>query len=102
MKGVAILMMLILHLFGKSTEGYVSLLYIGGEPIEYILRAAVNPVAFFLVLSGYGMHYVCSKGKKDTNKWNRVWKIYLHWWVSLGLFSLIGCLLQDRSYYSDV
>lgn len=100
MKGVAIIMMLILHLFGKSADGYISMLHIGGEPIEYILRSAVNPVSFFLILSGYGMHFVCSEGK-DKNKWKRVRKIYLHWWVALAIFSSIGCLLGNSNYYTD-
>lgn len=101
MKGVAILMMLILHLFGKTTEGYVSLIHIGNEPIEYILRSAVNPVSFFLILSGYGMHFVCAKGK-DKNKWNRVRKIYIHWWAALAIFSVMGGVLGIREYYTDI
>lgn len=101
MKGVAILMMLILHLFGKTTEDYISALYINGSPIEFILQSAVNPVAFFCILSGYGMHHVFTKGK-DANKWIRTRKAYLHWWVSLAIFSILGCVLGKCEYYTDI
>lgn len=49
MKGVAILLMIFLHLFNQ--EGNVALchnlLFIGGTPLVSILSRAANPVAFF-------------------------------------------------------
>ena len=57
MKGIAILLMLFYHLFNQMR--YVDLcdclIYIGDAPAVYILSRAANPVAFFLVLGGYGM-----------------------------------------------
>lgn len=100
MKGVAIIMMLILHLFGKTNVGYMSVLEIGTEPIEYILRSAVNPVSFFLILSGYGMHYIFKSGKND-HKWSRILKLYVHWWVAILIFTILGGLIGIRHYYTD-
>lgn len=52
MKGVAILLMIFLHLFNQ--EGNVALchnlLFIDGIPLVSILSRAANPVAFFLIL----------------------------------------------------
>lgn len=48
-KGIAILMMLFLHLFNQSANGELckSLIFIDGEPLVFLLSRAVNPVAFF-------------------------------------------------------
>lgn len=72
MKGVAILLMMFLHLFNQlsNVELCKSFIYIGDIPFVYWLSAAANPVAFFLILSGYGMHFIHVRGKGDTHRWN--------------------------------
>ena len=59
LKGVAILMMLFLHLFNGSnlTEVCEPLLFIGNTPLVHIISKACNPVGIFLMLSGYGLSY---------------------------------------------
>lgn len=63
MKGVAILMMLFVHLFGETWKigSYQSLISFGDTTIEQFLCTAFNPVAFFLLLSGFGLHFVYKK-----------------------------------------
>jgi peptidoglycan/LPS O-acetylase OafA/YrhL len=81
MKGVAILLMIFLHLFNqiRNVELCESFIYIGNMPFVYWLSAATSPVSFFLILSGYGMHFIHVKWKvKDTHKWSRVANLYLH------------------------
>lgn len=87
MKGVAILLMIFLHLFNQmsNVELCRSFIYIGDIPFVYWLSAAANPVAFFLILSGYGMHFIHVRGKGDIHRWNRIGKLYLHW----GGFSVV-------------
>ncbi len=86
-KGVAILLMIFLHLFNQmsNVELCRSFIYIGDIPFVYWLSAAANPVAFFLILSGYGMHFIHVRGKGDIHRWSRIGKLYLHW----GDFSVV-------------
>ena len=80
MKGIAILMMLFLHLFGESWKigSYQSLWTFGNTTIENYLCTAFAPVAFFLILSGYGLHYVYTKGN-DKHRFSRIVKVYTHY-----------------------
>ena len=98
MKGVAILLMLFLHLFNQ--QGNVALcdtfIYIGDTPLlTYLVRAA-NPVSFFLILGGYGMYCVWQKG--DKHRWSRIWKLMLHYWIVLLVFVSIGYFLHPDRY----
>ena len=63
-KGIAILMMLFLHLFNHWNPGeYSAWLYIGDRPLVNIIARACSPVGIFLMLSGYGLHYVYVRNK---------------------------------------
>lgn len=98
MKGVAILLMLFLHLFNQlsNVELCHNFIYIGGEPLVYILSRASNPVAFFLILGGYGLYKVNERG--DRRRWSRVFKLLLHYWVILLLFLTIGHFISPNRY----
>ena len=52
LKGIAILLMLFLHLFNKATlpEMCHPMIYIGDTPLVHILTRATNPVDFFVIL----------------------------------------------------
>lgn len=56
-KGVAILFMLFAHLFNRSQLIDLStpLVYVGEQPLVSLLIFAMNPVHFFIFLSGYGL-----------------------------------------------
>lgn len=56
-KGVAILFMLFAHLFNRLQLVDLStpLAYVGEQPLVYLLIFAMNPVHFFIFLSGYGL-----------------------------------------------
>lgn len=82
-KGMAILFMLALHLF--DSQGVTlchNLLYIGDMPLISYLYKISGPVPFFLILGGYGLYKAYEKG--DANRWKRLKKLYLHYWVILG------------------
>lgn len=63
LKGVAILMMLFLHLFNHLDWdiSLKSIFYIGEIPLVYYISRMCNPVPFFLILSGYGLYAVYIK-----------------------------------------
>ena len=67
-KGVAILLMLYFHLFHRewSMELCQTYLSVGDEPLVHWLTRATNPVAFFLILSGYGLYV--SRGSSTARK----------------------------------
>lgn len=63
LKGIAILLMVYLHLFNDADNvrslGY--LISIVDKPLVYYLSRLCNPVPFFLILSGYGLYATYSK-----------------------------------------
>lgn len=98
MKGVAILLMLFLHLFNSlpAVEVCHNFFFIDGLPLVYILSRASNPVSFFLILGGYGLYKVYEKG--DRHRWSRLWKLMIHYWIILAIFLLVGHFIFPSRY----
>lgn len=86
LKGIAILMMLFLHLFMHNPDGVV---------IPRLLKLC-DPVDLFLVLGGYGMYIVWQKG--DKNRWGRVLRLLTHYWLILAIFLAIGHMIKPQTY----
>lgn len=111
-KGIAILMMLFLHLFNGLihdihpdflNEPYQPLFFIGDHPIEYILTRCCRPVPFFFILSGYGIGYMYTNGKLSINSQaRRLFHIFIAYWISLLLFVSIGHFMGDENYPGDI
>lgn len=83
-KGLAILMMLWLHLFANidaATSCY-NFLYVSDDPLSNFLSRACNPVDLYLLLGGYGLYCVYLKGK-DNRRFTRIFKLYIHYWIIL-------------------
>ena len=99
-KGVAIMMMLIYHLFGNQmTELCTNLLHVGGEPLARWLSHASGPVPFFLIVSGYGLAYKYEHGQlRFKGQLGSVMRLYLHFWFVLLLFLPIGAYLHPNRY----
>jgi len=102
LKGVAILMMLWLHLFhglpwvSLSTPIFI----IEGIPLVTILTNATNPVYFFTFLSGYGLYLsYLNKGRKNVL---RVKKLYTQYWICTIPFVIVGALLKKNNYPGDI
>ncbi len=105
MKGVAILLMLFLHLFNQlpNVELCHNLISIDGTPLAHILSRATNPVAFFLILGGYGLFKV--NGREDRHRWSRLCKLMCHYWLILAIFLTIGHFMHPDRYpgsFSDI
>lgn len=81
LKGVAILMMVYLHLFNrKSNIGLVTdFCYINDVPLVYYIHYATHPVAFFLILSGFGLFVNYEKNEMDKNRVYRNIRLYVHY-----------------------
>lgn len=101
LKGVAILMMLFLHLFNGSNLSAVCepLIFVGGTPLVHIINRACNPVGIFLMLSGYGLSYTYYRGKLSVNgQERRLLKLYIHYWLILLIFVSIGFFVKPSRY----
>ena len=99
LKGVAILFMVFAHLFNNMGLCDFSnpLLYIKGEPVIHYMIFAMNPVDFFMVLSGYGLYYTFSQGRR--NNLIRILKLYIHYWITLIIFVSIGFFVVGSDKY---
>ncbi len=104
LKGVAILMMLFLHLFNHPQIDAMCtpLLYIGSTPLVYFLSHAAHPVAIFLIISGYGLHYIYTKGQITIKgQIKKLCKLYIFYWLTLLIFVSIGHWIGKEGYPGD-
>lgn len=101
-KEVAILLMIFLHLFNQEQNVSLcdNLIHIDGTPLVLILSRAANPIAWFLIIGGYGMYKVWLKG--DRNRYRRVFKLYLSYWITLAVFLTIGHFIYPQHYPGSV
>ena len=85
-KGIAILFMLLLHLFcTKTYEGlYIPLIFIGDTPLIYYLALFGDCcVAIYCFCSGYGLMVGYQNNRTNYHKRNilRLAKLYLNYWI---------------------
>lgn len=104
-KGIAILMMLFYHLFGRDDLGDLCtpLLYIGNTPLVKYFSNACYPVSFFMILSGYGLTYCYKRNQLSLSiQSKRILKLYVHYWLILLIFVTIGHFIKPDVYPSDL
>lgn len=93
-------MMLWLHLFNDPHIGAASpLWFIAGMPVVNLIARACNPVALFVVLSGYGFRYTFFHGDVGIkSQLRRLLKLYMCYWITLTVFVPIGCFVSPANY----
>lgn len=98
-KGVAILFMVFAHLFNNMYLCGLSqpLFFIEKEPLIHYMIFGMNPVDFFIILSGYGLYVSYRNGKKNNGK--RVLSLYIHYWISLAIFVPLGFFINGGGQY---
>ncbi len=74
LKGIAIIFMMFGHLMTDS--------------VSVFLGRFMGPVAFFLILSGYGMYVV--NQKTDIHRWSRILRLFVNYWIVLAIVLVIG------------
>ena len=99
LKGVAILLMLFLHLFNTEykidlCQSYVD---IAGMPLLSFLVRIANPVPFYIIFSGYGLYLSYCRDKYSNGR--RVLKLYIHYWITLVMFVTIGFFVLGKEVY---
>ena len=104
-KGIAILMMLWLHLFNNPNivDSCVPLFFIGNIPFVHLLTRICSPVEIFIILSGYGLHYVYRRGDLGFKKQGgRLLKLFSFYWLTLLIFVSIGSFVNPAKYPGDI
>lgn len=98
-KGAAILLMVFLHLFNSLNNCALCspLLMLGDVPLVHVITRACNPVAFFMLLSGVGL-YSSYRIKGRITNGKRLLKLYIHFWVILTIFLIVGHLIDPERY----
>ena len=102
-KGVAILMMLFLHLFNKSSryESIEPLFSLGGEPFPWWLSQICGMcVPIYLILSGYGLWIVYNRGTNMSNL-RRVSLLFLNACLVGFIFFPLSYFFRDSLYRFD-
>lgn len=108
LKGIAILLMVFLHLFNRDSQIglYDSFLTIDGRPFVQCFARACNPVGMFLFLSGYGLYYSFRQDRSSHNMGGvncRVTHLYIRLWISYMIFVPL-CILcvEDEKYPGSI
>lgn len=97
-KGVAILAMVMLHLFCRLGDlPYTPLVWIGHTPLIYYLGLFGDIcVPIYCFCSGYAQ--ILLKGREQSqyrrSRWVRLFKFLLNYWIVLILFSIVGALFD--------
>lgn len=96
LKGVAILSMLMLHLFcRKENLPYTPLLWLGNTPLIYYFGLFGDIcVAVYCFVSGYA-HYLQSSKTELQQRWKRILRFLIPFWIIAVVFSLIGMLIGN-------
>lgn len=98
LKGVAILSMLMLHLFCRRENlPYTPLLWVGSTPLIYYFGLFGDIcVAVYCFVSGYA-HYMQSSEAQLRQRWKRLLRFMIPFWIIAVLFSLIGLLTGNAT-----
>lgn len=98
LKGVAILSMLMLHLFCRRENlPYTPLLWIGNTPLVYYFALFGDIcVSIYCFVSGYA-HYLQSSTTEVHRRWMHLLKFLITFWIIAVVFSLVGILVGDTS-----
>ena len=98
-KGIAILMMLFLHLFNNGFANQLQhCFWIDNQPFLHILTRAANPISFFCFCGGYGLYYTYQRGK-DSHHYSRILKLYVHYWIVLLIFVPLAHFISSQQAY---
>lgn len=98
LKGIAILSMLMLHLFCRVEDlPYTPLIWIGSKPLIYFFGLFGDIcVSIYCFISGYA-HYLQSSDTDLKKRLKRILRFLIQFWVIVVLFSLIGIIVGSKT-----
>lgn len=105
LKGIAILLMVLLHLFArKDVNGlYETLFTINDVPLVYyigLVGDACRPI--YLFVTGYAFYIIMNKSNEAviTNNIKRILKLFINYWIVFLIFVPIGFLIGREQIFS--
>lgn len=106
-KGIAISMMLWLHLFSNIEiieECEHSLLFLNGKPLVYVLtKIASCCVPLYIFLGGYGLAKTYQNKKNHSmHNGRRALSLYVNYLIVFALFIPLGCIINPNLYPGNI
>ena len=102
LKGIAILMMLWMHLFSDEatiTHYTAFIPFFGDKPLTFALTKIVSScVPIYIFLGGYGLGITCRNSQGQMHNGRRALSLMVNFWTVCLLFIPIGCVLQPAVY----
>ncbi|MBD1379246.1 acyltransferase family protein [Metabacillus arenae] len=106
LKGLAIILMLLLHLFcRKDIEGFYEVFFkINDVPFIYyisLLGDACRPI--YLFLTGYAFYIISNKGNLIFKKnIKRIFKLMINFWIVFILFIPLAFIMKKRDIFLNI
>lgn len=99
LKGVAVLGMLLLHLFCRKTDlPYTPLLWLGDTPFVYYIGLFGDMcVPIFCFVTGYAHYMQAEKPGGSSKRWQSLLKFFITFWLVAITFSIIGLIVGCES-----
>ena len=99
LKGVAIIALLMLHLFCRKADlPYTPLLQIGGTPLVFYFGLFGDIcVPIFCFISGYAHYFQSSHLERSTQRWKHLLGFMINFWLIALIFSILGLLVGSES-----
>ncbi len=99
LKGLALLFMVILHLYDpKNLHDTFSLCTVQGMPLASWIGKGCSPVGLYLFMSGYGLYFTYHANSHRGGVFLRIIKLYKSYWLTLLVFLPIAHYLTPSSY----
>lgn len=101
-KGLAIVFMVLLHLFCRVDDLPYECIKIGGVPLVYYIGLISDCcVAIYCFCSGYALEIINQKITDSKqyyiNRIKSLFKLLINYWIILILFSIIGLIIKNDS-----
>lgn len=93
-KGMAVLMMIMHHIWGFPAK--IPALPLSNLEVQ-LGAAGKICVSIFMFISGYGLYYTFNK-KGTIQVWHRVWNVYKRFWQVFFIFVPIGFLFLSKPF----
>lgn len=99
LKGLALLFMVILHLYitPENLQNAFSLCTVQGMPLASWIAQGCNPVGLYLFMSGYGLYFTHNANRRRGG-YLRIINLYKSYWLTLFVFLPIAHCLAPSSY----
>lgn len=93
-KGMAVLMMIMHHIWGFPEK--IPALPLSNFEVQ-LGAAGKICVSIFMFISGYGLYYIFEK-KETIRVWHRVWNVYKRFWQVFLIFVPVGFLFLCKPF----